>query len=191
MRLSEIFGKLLGENLLTEVKHSYGCVMLFFPVTTEFWDKIQSRVDDDDLSSEKDEDGVEKMGRNEVSDAHVTLLYGIHEDVPDEDVEAIIDTIKSVDVTLKKVSTFDNEKFDVLKFDVEGDKLFEYNKDFAKLPHTNTHGEYHPHLTIAYVKKGVLTDDAKSDLSDEEALTVKANKVVYSKPDGTQKEYEL
>ena len=47
MRITEIYN-----SVLTEVKHTYGCVMLFFPVTTEFWDKVQSRVNDDELFSE-------------------------------------------------------------------------------------------------------------------------------------------
>ena len=191
MRLTELFYKAIGENLLTEGKHEYGCVMLYFPVSDEFWSKIQSRVEDSALASELDDDGDEKKGRTTASDAHVTLLYGIHEDVSDEDIEAIVNGINSIEVTLQKISVFENDGFDVLKFDVEGDGLFEYNKKFAELPHTTKFPDYHPHLTILYAKEGVLTPEMKADLSDDEALTVTANKVVYSKPDGSKKEYKL
>lgn len=190
MKLTELFLQVAG-NLLTEAKHEYGCVMLYFPVPVEFWTKIQDRLNDEDISSDLDENGEDKNGRQSADEAHVTLLYGIHEDVPDEDVEAIIDQIKGVEVTLRKISTFDNEEFDVLKFDIKGDGLFEFNEKFKALPHTSKFSEYHPHLTIAYLKKGKLTDEMTKDLSGDDVLKAISNKVVYSKPDGTKKEYEL
>lgn len=190
MKLTELYLEVTGNNLLTEAKHEYGCVMIYFPVPKEFWDKIQDRIPEDILVSEKDEDGEEKKGRSPIDEAHVTLLYGIHEDVPDEDVEAIIDTIGKVEVTLRKISTFDND-IHVLKFDVEGDELHDYNKKFSELPHTSNFPDYHPHLTIAYIEKGKLTDDMTKDLTGDDVLVTKSNKVVYSKPDGTQKEYKL
>ena len=191
MRLTELFYKAIGENLLTEGVHEYGCVMLYFPVSDEFWSKIQSRVEDDELASELDDEGGEKKGRTIASEAHVTLLYGYKDTISDEDVEAIIDKFEPVDITLRKLSTFDNEEFDVLKFDVEGDKLFEYNKLLSELPNETKFPNYHPHLTVAYLKKGIVTPDMIQDLPEDETLTVKANKVVYSKPDGSKKEYKL
>jgi 2'-5' RNA ligase len=190
MRLTELFNEVTGNSLLVEAKHEYGCVMVYFPVPKEFWDKIQGRIPEEALASEKDEDGEEKKGRSPIDEAHVTLLYGIHEDVPDEDVEAIIDTISDVEVTLRKISTFDNDEH-VLKFDVEGEKLHTGNSKLSELPHTTNFPDYHPHLTIAYIKKGELTDDMTKDLSGEDVLVTKSDKVVYSKPDGTQKEYKL
>jgi len=165
--------------------------MLYFPVSDEFWDKIQGRVNDEDVSSDKDDDGKEKNGRQTADEAHVTLLYGYKDTVSDEDVEAIIDKFEPIDVTLRKLSTFNNEEFDVLKFDVGGDKLFEYNKLLSELPNETKFPDYHPHLTVVYLKKGTITDEMMKDLSKEETLTVRANKVVYSKPDGSKKNYNL
>jgi len=190
MKLTDAFNEVVN-NPLNEAKRDYGCVMLYFPVSDEFWDKIQGRIDDEDISSDKDEDGKEKNGRQPANEAHVTLLYGIHADVTDEDVEAIINQIGKMDLTLRKISMFENDEFDVLKFDVEGDGLFEYNKKFRELPHTTNFPDYHPHLTIAYMNKGTITDEIQKDLSKDETLTVQANKVVYSKPDGSKKNYEL
>lgn len=190
MKIFDAFRDLV-DNPLTEGKRDYGCVMLYFTVPKEFWDNIQSRISDDEVSSETDEDGKELKGRAPIDEAHVTLLYGIHEDVPDEDVEEIINQIDTIEVTLKNVSSFENDGFDVLKFDVEGSDLFEYNKKLSELPHTTNFPDYHPHLTIAYLKKDVLTDEMQENLSKDEALTVEADKVVYSKPDGSSKEYKL
>ena len=189
MKLTDAYNEVVG-NPLNEAKRDYGCVMLYFPVPKDFWDKIQGRVDDEDVSSDKDADGKELNGRQSASETHITLLYGIHENVPDKDVEAIIGQIDGMEVTLSKVSMFENEKFDVLKFDVEGDRLFEYNKKLSELPHTSNF-DYHPHLTVLYAKKGTITDEMTKDLSKDETLTVNANKVVYSKADGSNKNYEL
>jgi len=51
MKLTELYLQVIGDKLLTEVKHTYGCVMLYFPVPMKFWDNIQSRLNDDDISS--------------------------------------------------------------------------------------------------------------------------------------------
>jgi 2'-5' RNA ligase len=193
MKLIDIFKEVFGTGeqlpLLVEAKHSYGCVMLFFPVPKPFWDKLQSRVEDDDLHSELDVDGVETHGRLPANHAHVTLLYGLSPDIPDEDVEKVIDSIQPIEVTLRKISTFDNDGFDVLKFDIEGESLFKANELLSELPHTNTYGAYHPHVTLLYAKKGVITPEIKKDLSDKDKLTVKASKIVYSKSNGDEKNY--
>jgi hypothetical protein len=48
---------------------------------------------------------------------------------------------------------FENELYDVLKFDVKREKsLFDCNKDLMKFPHTTDYPDYHPHLTISYLK---------------------------------------
>lgn len=186
LKLTNIF-----QELLNEAVYEYGAIMLYFPVPKDFWGKIQDRISDDELASEKDENGDEKKGRQPVSDCHITLLYGVHEDVKDSEVEEILKDVAPIEVTLKKISAFENEDVDVLKFDVEGKELNQWNKKLKKLPHTNKYKEFHPHLTIAYLKKGCLDDDKQKDLSDDEALTVKANKIVYSKPSGDKKEFKL
>jgi len=94
-------------------------------------------------------------------------------------------------LNLKKISIFENDNFDVVKFDIIGDsktKLNKMNAKLVKLPHTTDYPDYHPHTTIAYVKAGTGNDYTKT-LSKEDSLVVKPNKVVYSKANGEQKEY--
>jgi len=186
LKLSDIFNSLLNEAV-----YDFGAIMLYFPVPKEFWDKIQSRIEDDELASEKDENGDEKKGRQDIETCHITLLYGVHEDVKDSDVEKLLTDVSKIKIKLQKVSAFENDDVDVLKFDVEGKELFDWNKKLKKLPHTNQYKDFKPHLTIAYLEKGFLDDDKLKNLSDDEALEVEADKIVYSKPDGSKKEFKL
>lgn len=89
-----------------------------------------------------------------------------------------------------EVSSFNNPKFEVLKFDVESEDLHKLNKKFTKFPFTSDYPEYHPHCTIAYVKK----DKAKKyidKLNDFADIKFKSVKVVYSKANGEKKNYKL
>jgi 2'-5' RNA ligase len=43
----------------------------------------------------------------------------------------------------------------VVKFDVEGKELRALNEIFCKLPNEDSHPEYNPHMTLAYVRKGM------------------------------------
>lgn len=182
--------QMVRKALLKEGKHSvsndYGCVMIFFKVDVKEWDSIQDEIEEDDLYL----GGEGESGFGKETEPHVTILYGIHNDVPNEDVEKLIDKVKEPSISLDKVSSFTNEKFDVLKFDVESKGLHKYNKEFKTLPHTSTFPDYHPHVTIAYLKKGKAEKYVKL-LNDREPVSVEAEKIVYSKANGDKKDYEL
>jgi 2'-5' RNA ligase len=169
--------------------YSYGCVMLYFNVSKKQWNEFQSMIDDEDIYTEE---GDNTYGRED--EPHVTILYGLHADIPDSDIESLIDTIKPPKLTLKKISIFDNsDDYDVVKFDIIGDsetKLGKMNAKFVELPHTTNYPDYHPHSTIAYVKAGTGEKYVKT-LSDDEAISIIPNQVVYSKADGTKNKYKL
>jgi 2'-5' RNA ligase len=150
--------------------------MINLSVNKTHWDKLLNKIDDEDLSQD---DGQTK---GKELDPHVTIIYGIHADVPDEDVEAIIDNMTTPDIELKKVSTFEtNELFDVLKFDIESEDLKKYNKMLCDLPHTTLYPDYHAHATIAYLKKG--KGKKYVDLFNlRPPLNVTPDKIIYSKP---------
>jgi hypothetical protein len=130
----------------TEGPHSFGCAMVFFDLP--FIEALHTIIDEKDLYTEKDENyGFE-------TEPHTTLLYGLHEEV-DSKVVIEYSTPKKFDkIKLLNVSVFKNPKFDVLKMDAEAKWLTEVNKKLTKLPHTNDYPDYHPHATIAYLKKG-------------------------------------
>lgn len=179
----------LRKGLLAEGAggHEYGCVMLFIPIEKEWWNDITDEIEKDDVYNPE---GERDYGIQGHTSAHVTVLYGIHKDVPDEDVEALIEKMTAPEVTLKKIGMFDNadKGFDVVKFDVTGKELHDMNNMFTDLPHTNDYPDYHPHATLAYVNAG--TGD-KYTRTLKDGLTVKPNKIVYSKANGTKKEYKL
>lgn len=182
--------KLLREKLESKEKknnnkYDYGCVMLYLDIPTKEWNKVQDVVKEDDLYREDDNEG---FGRED--EPHVTILYGIHADVKDEDVEKLIEEIGNPKFDLNKVSAFKNDKFDVLKFDVESEDLKKLNEKFKALPHTDTYPEYHPHVTIGYLKKG-KADEYIEKLKNVDSIKFKIKHIVYSKPNKTTKTYEI
>ena len=182
--------KLLREELITEDKHKYGCVMLYMDISKDWWGERINEIDKDDIYNSDDKD---EYGTTPISEVHVTLLYGLHGSIPDSDVEKIIDTLIEPEIKLKKISSFTNDKFDVLKFDVVGDsknKLGKMNTKFTKLPHTTDYPNYTPHITIGYLKPNTAKKYIKT-LSKDELLSITPNKIVYSKVDGTKKSYKF
>lgn len=168
--------------------HSYGCAMLKLEVPKTEWDKLQSMIDDDDIYTEEED---RSYGRED--EPHITLLYGLHNDIPDEDIEEVSKKMSNCLVNLKKISIFENEKFDVLKFDIIDDskkELAKMNKEYAKFPHTTDYPDYHPHCTIAYLKAGTGKKYCKT-LSKDNMITIESDEVMYSKADGSKKYYKL
>jgi len=141
--------------LLEDHKHDFGCVMLFFnfPEINKFHNQIDSNdlyIDEEDPSY-----GLEK-------EPHCTLLYGLHNGVTTEDIESsIIDNHFKQSFIGYNISLFDtNPEYDVLKLDVSPKRkgsaiLRKTNKLLSSLPHEESPHDFHPHMTIAYLKKGM------------------------------------
>jgi 2'-5' RNA ligase len=137
---------LLAENSTSTYK--YGCVMLYFNFPQI--DEIHDYIDIDDIYVE-DEDktfGLE-------DEPHTTLLYGLHPEVSLDEVKKVLDSYDYYPCIIKNASLFENEKYDVLKFDVDGKDLKQTNNDLKQYPFTNDYPDYHPHLTIGYIKPGL------------------------------------
>lgn len=173
--------------LLTEIileasgqKFEYGCVMLYFDFPQ--MDKIHSKIDKDDIYTEK---GDRTYGLED--EPHITLLFGLHKEVRLKDVKSVIDSYTFTDLIIYKPSLFENEKYDVLKFDVRyptkgGAYLSKINNDLKQFPYTNDYPDYHPHMTIGYLKPGMGKKYTKM-FKDLEYDLVPKN-VVYSTPSG-------
>jgi hypothetical protein len=152
-------------------KYTFGKAMLHFnfPDMKIFHERIEA----DDLTG----DGLE-------TEPYVTILYGLHsDDINDEDVIRSCTTGVS-SILLHNISCFENEDYDVLKFDVRSSFLHDMNKELVKFPHTNDYPDYSPHCTIAYLKSG----KGKKYIEEfgERSYEVFPTKVIYSKPDGTK-----
>lgn len=169
-------------------KHSFGCAMIYFEISKKAWDGLQSMIDEKDVYTEE---GDKSFGRED--EPHATLLYGLHATISDDEIKEISKKMEIVDIKLKKISIFENEKFDVVKFDIIDEaktKLSKMNKEYVKLPHTNDYPNYEPHSTIAYVKSGTGKKYIKT-LKGDDIINVTGNKIVYSKADGTKITYKL
>lgn len=110
---------------------------------------IQSKIKKEDIH----QDSNNTMGLED--NPHVTLLYGLHKNVTTDDVKKALKNLKLPDtIKVKGISKFENDEYDVLKFDVDKKGLSEINTALKELPYTNKYDDYKPHLTIAYLKKG-------------------------------------
>lgn len=131
--------------------YSYSCLMMQLP--TELADRVRAfgnAIADGDIY-----DGDEgEQGRED--DPHVTVKYGLHTDSADlvSDTLAMsnLNEVSSI-VEIVGMSAFHNEEYVVLKLDVESLYLNELHRALSdELANSDSHPEYHPHVTIAYLK---------------------------------------
>jgi 2'-5' RNA ligase len=176
-------------ELLTEGKHKkthkneYGCVMVNLDINK--WDDLLNLIDNEDLYNPKDDPSYGKE-----KNPHVTILYGLHEDIPLEEIEEELSNISTPSLKFSDVSSFKNPQFDVLKFDVDSKDLNKLNKKFKEFPYTTDFPKYHPHCTIAYLKPKMADKYIKKI---EEFLEIKMtpSHIVYSMVNGNKKKYKL
>jgi len=165
----------------------YGCVMME-PKKIKGWKENHlDGIEEDDIYEEGDDYGLEEQ-------PHITILYGIHEDEVDPSV--IVDMMEQkmepVTVSIDEIDIFENEKYDVVKYNVPVTRqLKEYRDMFMNaFENTQTFSGYHPHMTIAYVKPGT---GKKYKTKLKEPFNVQFVKGVYSyhKPPKDGEEPEL
>jgi hypothetical protein len=104
---------------------------------------------EDVYDNEKHEYGVEDQ-------PHITILFGLHSDSAEKALRHFRGQ-SPVFCFIKGVSIFepDGKPYDVVKFDITGGRMQQLHKTITDAePHTKTFADYHPHLTIAYVKRG-------------------------------------
>jgi hypothetical protein len=183
LRFNEWLNESLKINEDTGV-HSYGCAMLYFDFPD--MESLHSKIEKDDIYTDGDSDrgfGLEK-------DSHVTLLYGLHsEEIEDNQVIDICTSENLSDLILYNASIFENDQYDVLKFDIRydikgGAFLHKINKKLGQLPHTTSFPDYHPHSTVSYLKSG--SGKKYMEMFKDLEYTVKPKELVYSKPDGSK-----
>jgi hypothetical protein len=154
-------------------QYSYGCVMGYFSLS----DSIDIELNDEDVyNNEKNEYGRE-------IEPHVTLLYGLLDDQIDEnEMIEFLSHLVLPSVTIKQCTLFENEEFDVLKWDVESPALKVLNKAIsAAYPNENKFPDYHAHETIAYMIPGTGKNYIKTL---DEPIIKQIQCWVYSKADG-------
>jgi len=145
------------------------------------WGK--DNIDDSDLFTEE-----EKYGRED--EIHVTIKYGLHT----TDVEKIRNITKdfgSFLISLGKISRFvpEDKDYDVVKIEVNSDKLSELHKKLGELSNSDEYSDYRAHCTVAYVKKGHCSK--LSGNVDLKGKTARVNRLTFSPRIGEKSHIEL
>lgn len=164
------------QNLFTIIHEStavreYSCLMLDCDFLLEELKEIQNEICPCDIWDDEPGHGLE-------TEFHVTALYGIHTDKLKEIRDKI--QIEPVKIKFSKLSLFENEKYDVLKFDIVSPDMAKLNKQLCKsIAFTNSYTDYKCHATVAYIqpKKGKLYTSLKSEIIGE---TYECNTFVFS-----------
>ena len=180
MKLFSIFKQIIKER--KNHKYEYGCTMLFF--NFPLINKIHDLIDSNDIYEDSEDPtfGLEK-------EPHTTLLFGTHEGVSVEDIKQILDKYTFSTCIISNASLFKNEKHDVLKFDVKGENLHNCNNDLKQFPYTSNFPDYHPHLTIAYLKPG--KGNKYVDLLKNQKFELVPQYAVYSEPNGNKNKINI
>ena len=125
---------------------SFSCLMLDCQQLYPHIAKIHDQIDSEDVYDDEPGHSLEK-------ESHVTACYGFSETKP-QDVIPKLDLVPTR-FKIKGISLFENEKFDVLKFDIQSADLNKLNRQIMdNFDITTSYKTYHAHLTIAYLRPG-------------------------------------
>lgn len=161
-------------------KLDYNCLMLKFDIPN--WsDFITNLIKEDDVyNTETNSYGLEH-------EPHVTLLFGIHDYVKLEDFKNILVPIRHIKCKTNKISSFQNDEYDVVKFDIDGNYLHKLNKDLRDtIDYTTSFPDYKPHMTIFYSKKG---SGKKYEKTFSNPILIKPVSYLYSYSNGKKEEF--
>jgi len=142
---------MISLRLLLEGRYDYGCLMAV--VSDEYKRKIldfsYQLIDDKFLYKEGTDYGREH-------DIHVTIKYGLTKSYTEEQMKRMLKDVRPFKIQIRGLSLFEDDgKFDVVKFDVSSKELEKLHDKFSKLPNEDKYTEYHPHVTLAYVRSGM------------------------------------
>lgn len=159
--------------------------MVFVKINEEDWNSIQNMISDDDLYVDGESN---RFGREQ--EPHITILDGIYNDADDYEIEHDSKNIEKPEIKNKGISYFEEQNYDVLIFDIESDDLEKLNDYFKRYPHKKGHPVYHPHVTIAYVKKD-RTQGILEKLRYLNNIEIEPEKIVYAEANGSRMNYNF
>jgi len=122
-------------------------------------------------------------------DIHTTVLFGLHTTDP-KDVKNIVGDKKPLKIKMGKMSVFNNNKYDVLKIDIEGKRLRWMHEVLKrKLSNSQDFPTYIPHCTIAYMKKGFAYKYIGNSTFDK--ISFLCEDLIFSSKDGVKTKIKL
>jgi len=174
------FNQFLKES---QSRYEYGCVMVDYNFAN--WSDLLDSIHQEDIYK------VEGKNYGLQPRPHLTLLYGIHDTVTDEQIQSCFQDATEDDfkVEISGISLFENPEFDVVKLEVnKTPKLEEIYKNLSEFPNSNQFPDYKPHITIAYVKKGL----GQKYVDPNYKYQIKnISKIVYVRPDKSEYNIQL
>lgn len=141
---------------------------------------LQKKIPSRELYTEEDNEdyGLEKQ-------SHVTLVPCLDNDIDIDKLKSYLKPINEYDIVLTDISKFECEKFDVLKCAVKSKTLKDTNKEIVDKFETHSdYKDYNPHMTIAYMKKGMADKYLKKIL--DKLILLKAKNFNFSYFDGNK-----
>lgn len=182
--------KIIDETFLNNItkeetshKHEYGCLML--DLKFKNWDKFVNSIPEDKLYNEE---GDRTFGRE--LEPHCTVLYGFTKNTDVNKIKNSIKTLKSpIKLSLDKIDIFENEKYDVVKFNVISKDLHKLHKVFKQnFENEESYPNYQPHVTIAYVQKGFGEKFVKTL---KQPIELESGIFTYSESNGSKHKIEI
>ena len=144
--------------------------------------RFAANIPDEDLAPDT-------KGRED--DPHITVKYGLHTENPAA-LKAVVAGEKPVQVKIGRTSVFKTDDADVLKLDIESPELHALNKKVGdSLEHTDTHPEYVPHATVAYIRKGLGDKYAGRAIAGATGMKPVLDIVTFSRPNEEKTEIPL
>lgn len=142
MKFDTLLKTMLENYTVTE----YSCLMLDINFILKDIEFIQKQICTCEIYDSEPGHGLEKS-------PHITVKYGIHSNKL-HDITSKVDLI-SIPFTIKDVSLFENNDYDVLKLGIISPELRKLNRHICdKIECTDHYSEYNPHSTIAYLMPG-------------------------------------
>lgn len=148
----------------------YAFLMIDYEMPS-FIKDLQNKIPNNELYFGTDEEKKNNQYGFE-KESHVTLAPCLDSDVDINKLKELLLPLKEYKCILNNISIFENDNYDVLKADVKCPNMHKtYNKIKENFELHSAYKEYHPHMTIAYMQKGMADKYKKKMLDKIEELT--------------------
>lgn len=151
----------LKKNSKVNPKYDYGTVQTsnISETLIDTIKDIQDNIDKDKLYDGEDEPGWVENGIQKLF--HITVLFGINDNVKDE-VKKVFDKYKPVHIETTGIKYFSSDpNYDVAIVRCKSEELTKIHDELKDtLENQETYPNYKSHITIAYLKKGEKLDDS-------------------------------
>ncbi len=128
-----------------------GCLMVKIDIPQ--WEEyLKQYINEEDIYIDETKHYIQGLEL----EPHCTILYGLRNNVNLNKLKKFLIPNHKIKVKFKNISLFENEDYDVVKFDVESTELRLLNQLIKEnFQYKSDYDEYWPHVTLSYIKKGL------------------------------------